>query len=728
MSFWEHARFQVFSPLVHPLNNTIGDQGYANDAMPGGGGSFTSALDYIFAVLYPNAKDAVANQASLPLVGNTLNDYRVVSDDGDGKSAGYRWEQREGEASPSWHKIYDFDWSTDSILSSYLNITQELYVFKKGMSDIDASGNVVTGLYAGQTIFGGNQANQNLTLKANSGDGVGSPTGFVQVDDNFRPAQHNTFDLGTNALRFKDGYFQGTCIFGNLNLGSGSITDSSGSISFGDENLSTTGTIGAASVTATSFLKVDQGADEVTLTPASLLTTLASFSFGSANLSTTGTLGTSTHTITESGETLILDANNGAGKATILSSLGVLNFGASNLETSGNINVGTVTGTYLTIDNINIDGNAITSAVGTLQLNAVTSINLLKPLISLGITATGTVGVTGQLDVDNLRLDGNTISTTDTNGSLSLLPDGTGLINLGSTILPTTNGTKDLGSTSLRWQNLFLSGSLGDGTNTISTSTLMSLRSSQFRDLAQTVPAVAGDTLFWDAVNQVWLASHPDSEVTHNELSGLTAGDAGHTQFAMLAGRAGGQTLQGGTGNAQDLVLESTSGATKGAVKTKDNFVPFTNASYNISVWDGTDLGSPSLNFRDLYMKGEAKGLRLENYTTGTLPASSMQNIGRIVWATDNNKPYIDTGTALTPIGGANKFQSDTSWNGSDTTKDVNVSANITDARTAIWQLRDNANNFEIMYVKIETISATTVRITTNVALPVGSYRLIGIE
>lgn len=35
-------------------------------------------------------------------------------------------------------------------------------------------------------------------------------------------------------------------------------------------------------------------------------------------------------------------------------------------------------------------------------------------------------------DVDNIHLDGNTVSTTDTNGNLVLLPDGTGLVTIGS--------------------------------------------------------------------------------------------------------------------------------------------------------------------------------------------------------------------------------------------------------------------------------------------------------
>lgn len=35
------------------------------------------------------------------------------------------------------------------------------------------------------------------------------------------------------------------------------------------------------------------------------------------------------------------------------------------------------------------------------------------------------------LDVDNLKLDGNTVSSTDTNGDINVTPDGTGLVNLG---------------------------------------------------------------------------------------------------------------------------------------------------------------------------------------------------------------------------------------------------------------------------------------------------------
>lgn len=49
-----------------------------------------------------------------------------------------------------------------------------------------------------------------------------------------------------------------------------------------------------------------------------------------------------------------------------------------------------------------------------------------------------------------------------------------------------------------------------------------------------------------------------------SDLAGLSDDD--HTQYALLAGRAGGQTLTGGTASAENLFLHSTSHATKGFV------------------------------------------------------------------------------------------------------------------------------------------------------------------
>lgn len=76
---------------------------------------------------------------------------------------------------------------------------------------------------------------------------------------------------------------------------------------------------------------------------------------------------------------------------------------------------------------------------------------------------------------------------------------------------------------------------------------------------------VAGDVLTYQGVNQAqWLAP-AGLPVDHGALGGLIPDDD-HTQYALLVGRAGGQTLIGGTAAGDDLTLQSTSDATRGLV------------------------------------------------------------------------------------------------------------------------------------------------------------------
>ena len=52
----------------------------------------------------------------------------------------------------------------------------------------------------------------------------------------------------------------------------------------------------------------------------------------------------------------------------------------------------------------------------------------------------------------------------------------------------------------------------------------------------------------------------------HTALSNLVSGDAGHTQFLLLAGRPGGQDAAGGTNAGDNLTLRSTTDPTKGTI------------------------------------------------------------------------------------------------------------------------------------------------------------------
>ena len=71
---------------------------------------------------------------------------------------------------------------------------------------------------------------------------------------------------------------------------------------------------------------------------------------------------------------------------------------------------------------------------------------------------------------------------------------------------------------------------------------------------------ISGTTISYD--NSTYLTSI--SGLDHGLLGGLTDDD--HTQYALLAGRSGGQTLIGGTASGNDLTLQSTSHGTKGNI------------------------------------------------------------------------------------------------------------------------------------------------------------------
>lgn len=705
MIFDKH-RFEIWTQVQHPYKHTLTDFGYSNPSVPGVS-DINSAFNWIFKVLYPTTKPAVTTTAALPTIGNILNDYRVVLDDGDGQQAGYRWEQREGDVVPKWYKIFDFNWSTDSILAAFTDVTQDLYFYQKGKSDLDSSGSPITGLYAGQHVFGGNLANQNLTLSANSGDGTGASTGYVQTDANFRPTINNAFNLGTATEAWKNSYLSGSIFLSTMTLSSGSILDSSGAITFGSANLLTTGTLGAGVITGTSL-----NTGTMTITGGSIADTSGAINFGSSNLSTTGYIHAGANSI-------LADVTFGIGSITSASA--TISFGSNNLTTTGTISASSLSLATLNAGNIRLSGNTISilNANGNLifQANGSGIVDIQSPMTTIAQTISGVMTVNGQFNASNLRISGNVISSTNLNGNITLTPNGSGIIEHSASILPNITSTYDLGASALLFKDLYLFGSISNGTTSISQATLQSFRSAN-------VGASSGMALFFDGTN--WLPSFPDTEIVHSTIGGLTTGDAGHTQFVMLTGRSGGQIIQGGTASSEHLTLESTSHATKGKIKAKDSIVAFTAPVYS-GGWSGTDLGAAAAEFNNLYTKGELIGARLQNVLSTALPSASGQNIGRTVWATDTNKIYVDVGGSW-QVAGAGKYISDTVWNGSQTTQTFTVSASITDARNALWMIHDNANDFEQIFCTIKKISATQVQVIVSPALPAGSYRLIGIE
>lgn len=79
-----------------------------------------------------------------------------------------------------------------------------------------------------------------------------------------------------------------------------------------------------------------------------------------------------------------------------------------------------------------------------------------------------------------------------------------------------------------------------------------------------TLAADSVAALQYDGTTAVWrlVGGSGTVSVDHGGLAGLTDDD--HTQYPLLAGRSGGQTLGGGTGSGDALTLNTTSNSTKG--------------------------------------------------------------------------------------------------------------------------------------------------------------------
>jgi len=213
---------------------------------------------------------------------------------------------------------------------------------------------------------------------------LGPVQDFVASSTEVKPKTDNTLDIGTSALQFKDIYLNGKAYIDGL--GETLLVDTDKAIQFRDTALSiNSSTDGQLDIDADTELEIVAPTVDI-------------------DASTAVTIDTTTLTIT----------------------------GAAN-----------VTGD-LDVDNININGNAIisTDTNGNIALtpNGTGEVDISKVDIDSGtidgVTIGGSSAAAGTftaIDVDNININGNTISSTDSNGNITLDPNGTGVIDVPST-------------------------------------------------------------------------------------------------------------------------------------------------------------------------------------------------------------------------------------------------------------------------------------------------------
>ena len=268
-----------------------------------------------------------------------------------------------------------------------------------GYTRNDSSNNIADGNVINAADFDGEYDAIESAFNATNGhthDGTAAEGGpvtvlgpvqdFVASSTEIKPKTDNTLDIGTSSLEFKDLYLDGKAYIDGL--GENILVDTDKAIQFRDSGLSiNSSTDGQLDIDADTELELVAPTIDI-------------------NASTAVTIDTTTLTIT----------------------------GAAN-----------VTGD-LDVDNININGNAIisTDSNGNIDLtpNGSGEVNISKVDIDSGTIDNAVIGgataaagtftaIVGEsAAIDNITIDANTISSTNTNGNITLDPAGTGVIDI----------------------------------------------------------------------------------------------------------------------------------------------------------------------------------------------------------------------------------------------------------------------------------------------------------
>jgi len=317
-----------------------------------------------------------------------------------------------------------------------------------------SSGSIVDS--SGAISFG----NENLTSTGTINSGTGSTIGNLTLGNGSITDSSGAISFGNENLTTT-----GKLVVGNVTMSSGSIVDSSGAISFGNENLTSTGTINSGTGSTIGNLTLGNGSitdssgaisfgnenltttgsvtsGTLTLAGASITDSSGEIDFGNENLTTTGTLDVSG--LSTLGALTVTGATTFGGGGITIDNL-ILNDNTISSSSNADINLtpggtGIVKMSNLTVDsNINITDNTIKTTVSNsnLQLSGGSgsgTVEIIPGLVTAAVTTvgnvdvTGTETITGQLDVDAVRIKDNTITTNASNANLEISANGSGKV------------------------------------------------------------------------------------------------------------------------------------------------------------------------------------------------------------------------------------------------------------------------------------------------------------
>ena len=203
------------------------------------------------------------------------------------------------------------------------------------------------------------------------------------------------------------------------------------------------------------------------------------------------------------------------------------------------------------------------------------TITLGSSTLTLGATTTAIAGVT-QLDVDNVRVNGNTISSTDSNGDLILDPNGSGDVDVNSSkIINVTDPTADQHAATKAYVDSVANGL--DVKDSVRLATTSALAAVTYNNGNGTLTADANGALSVDSTAVVVddrILVKDQASAVQNGIYKVTATGSGSAVF-VLTRTPDADTAAELTGGTFFFVEEGTSNADNGYVATHNGTPTF---------------------------------------------------------------------------------------------------------------------------------------------------------
>lgn len=334
------------------------------------------------------------------------------------------------------------------------------------------------------------------------------------------------------------------------------------------------------------------------------------------------------------------------------------------------------TGTQ-TLTNKTIDASSNTlSNIGNSALSN-SSITIGSDAVSLGGTQTDLNGITS-LDVDNITVDGNTISTTDTNGDLILDPNGSGDVDVNnSKIINVSTPTADNDAANKAYVDGVVNGL--DVKESVAVATTANL-SATYNNGSGTLTAGSNGALSIDGVTPSQgdrILVKDQTTQTQNGIYTVTTVGDGSTAF-VLTRAPDADTASELTGGTFFFVEQGTANADNGYVATHNGTPTFgtTNITFSqfsgagqISAGDGLtktgnqldvavddssiEISSDALQVKALGITNAMLAGSIEaSKLAGSIPNSALTNSSITITGSDSSSDAVALGETLTIANG----------------------------------------------------------------------------